>query len=94
MVSFSAEERDLIIDALVERGAQLPCPRCGNEDFSVLSGYFNQPIQVELTAEPAARPSVPSVVAVCTLCGFMSQHSLGALGLMPAPPDEAAGGGG
>jgi len=28
-------------------------------------------------------PSVPSVVTACNRCGYLSQHTLGTLGLLP-----------
>jgi len=77
------EEKQRIIKALEEHGASLPCPRCGNQQFTLLDGYFNQTIQTELKGMVIGGPSVPSVVVVCTRCGYMSQHALGALGLLP-----------
>jgi len=77
------EEKQRIIKALEERGAKLPCPRCGNQQFTLVDGYFNQTIQTELKGMVIGGPSVPSVVVVCTRCGYMSQHALGTLGLLP-----------
>lgn len=77
------EEKQRIIKALEEHGASLPCPRCGNQQFTLLDGYFNQTIQTELKGMVIGGPSVPSVVVVCTRCGYMSQHALGVLGLLP-----------
>jgi len=77
------DEKQRIIQALEERGAKLPCPRCGNQQFTLVDGYFNQTIQTELKGMVIGGPSVPSVVVVCTRCGYMSQHALGALGLLP-----------
>lgn len=78
------EERQLaIIKALEERGAKLPCPRCRNPNFTLLDGYFNQTIQAELTGMVIGGPSVPTAVIACTRCGYISQHALGVLGLLP-----------
>ena len=77
------DEKQRIIQALEERGAKLPCPRCGNQQFTLVDGYFNQTVQTELKGMVIGGPSVPSVVVVCTRCGYMSQHALGALGLLP-----------
>jgi hypothetical protein len=84
MAEISDSRKKEIIDALSKRKAQLPCPRCANQSFSLVGGYFNQPIQTELGGLVIGGPSVPSVVVVCNQCGFMSQHALGALGLLPA----------
>lgn len=77
------ERKHEIVEALEERGAKLPCPRCGNQSFTLLDGYFNQVLQTDLGGIILGGPSIPSVVVVCTRCGFLSQHALGALGLLP-----------
>lgn len=79
----SAEEKRKIIAALEERGATLPCPRCGNNAFTLLDGYLNQTIQKELKGIVIGGPSVPTIVITCKRCGFLSQHALGILGLLP-----------
>lgn len=71
-----------ILDALNQRGANLPCPRCGNKHFVLVDGYFSQSIQSELTGLILGGPSLPSVVIVCNKCGFLCQHALGVLGLI------------
>ena len=79
----SQEQKEEIINALIEKGVKLPCPRCGNNNFTLLDGYFNQTIQTELKGMVIGGPSVPSIVVACTRCGFLSQHALGVLGLLP-----------
>jgi predicted nucleic-acid-binding Zn-ribbon protein len=83
MEGLSNEQKEKIIQVLNERGAKLPCPRCGNNNFTLIDGYFNQTIQTELKGMIIGGPSVPSVVVACTRCGYLSQHALGALGLLP-----------
>ena len=86
MAELTQEQQKKIVDALEQRGAKLPCPRCGNGNFALVGGYFNQNLQTELTGGLIlGGPSVPSAVVACTRCGFLSQHALGALGLLPAP---------
>ena len=77
------EERDKIIQLLLDKGAILPCPRCGNKSFSLVDGYFNQTLQQEVKGLVLGGPSIPSIVTACNKCGFISQHALGALGLLP-----------
>ena len=79
MDKISNERKEEIIKALEERGAKLPCPRCGNQSFTILDGYFNQTIQVGLSGMVIGGPSIPSAVTACTRCGYLSQHALGAL---------------
>ena len=87
----TSEDKEKIVKALEERFAKHPCPRCLNQQFTLADGYFNQPLQNDLTGGLViGGPSIPSVVVVCTRCGFISQHALGALGLLPPQkkPDE------
>jgi hypothetical protein len=90
MSEISAEQKQRIIEALNKAGARLPCPRCGNNNFTLLDGYFNQTVQTELGGLVLGGPSVPSVVVVCARCGYLSQHALGALNLLPKLPSEEA----
>jgi hypothetical protein len=90
MNQISDEEKQQIIAALERAGARLPCPRCGNNNFTLLEGYFNQTVQTRLPGIVLGGPSVPSVVVVCTRCGFLSQHALGSLGLLPKTATEEA----
>lgn len=73
-----------IIKALADRGANLPCPRCGNQEFGLFDGYFLHAIQDDVRVTQVGGPSIPSIVIYCKRCGFMIQHSLGPLGLLPS----------
>ena len=86
--SMTEEEKQKIITALQNKQALLPCPRCSKQKFTILDGYFNQTIQQHIQAGLIiGGPSVPSAVIVCDNCGYMSQHALGILGLMPKIPE-------
>jgi hypothetical protein len=76
------DQKDKIIKALSEHGANLPCPRCGNEAFTLLDGYFNQIIQNEPKGIVLGGRTIPSVVVACKQCGYLAQHALGVLGLL------------
>jgi ribosomal protein L37E len=88
MQQISNERKQEIIKALEERGVRLPCPRCGNQSFTLLDGYFNQTVQTDLKGMVLGGPSVPSVVLACNRCGYLSQHALGSLGLLPRKEAE------
>jgi hypothetical protein len=82
------EQAREVVQALSDKGVRLPCPRCANLQFTLLEGFFNQPVSGDLTAASGAMafssgPTVPSVVTACSRCGFLSQHALGVLGLLP-----------
>ena len=81
-MSLSKEGRQEIVEKLRDRGASLPCPRCGNTHFQLLDGYFNQPLQPAFDGLYLGGTSIPSVVIACDRCGFLSSHALGALGLL------------
>jgi hypothetical protein len=83
------EEKGKIIAKLNEVGAQLPCPRCGNQQFSLVDGYFANQIQQTVgDIVIGGGPMIPSVIAICNKCGFVSQHALGSLGLLPPQPER------
>ncbi|MEC3114620.1 hypothetical protein P9015_26505 [Bacillus cereus] len=82
-MSFSKEEQLKIIKILEEKGATRPCSRCGHMNFSLLDGYFNHSIQTSLDGGMViGGPTVPVITTVCNQCGCLSQHAVGALGLL------------
>ena len=83
MQELTQEQKDKIVKALNDCGAKFPCPRCGNDTFTLLDGYLNQIIQAEPKGIVLGGRTVPSVVVVCNRCGYLSQHALGVLGLLP-----------
>lgn len=77
------QEKKKIIQELESRGVKNSCPRCSNSNFVLLDGYFNHPIQPELSnGMVIGGPSVPAVVTACSRCGFLSTHAMGVLGLL------------
>jgi hypothetical protein len=78
------EMKTKVVGALNERGAdKLPCPRCGNSGFALVDGFFSHPLQKETAGLVLGGPVVPAVATVCMKCGFISEHALGVLGLLP-----------
>ena len=82
MGKMTEAHKEKIVAALTERGATAPCPRCGNQSFSLSDGYFLSVIQTGFPGVTLGGQVVPWIVVICTKCGFMSQHALGVLGLM------------
>lgn len=78
----SEERKREIISRLQERGVNKACPMCGRGQWSLMGGYFNHPLQTQLDGLKLSK-SVPSVIVICNHCGFISQHALGTLGLLP-----------
>jgi len=84
MPELSEEQKQRIISALEERGAKFPCPRCGNISFVLLDGYQNNPLTSKIGAIVLGGANVPAVIVACARCGWLAQHALGPLGLLPA----------
>jgi len=80
--------RDEIAKRLQEKGAVLPCPRCGHKNFFVFDGYFNHTLQDELKGIVLGGKSVPCALVACSNCGYISQHALGAIGMLPSEQGE------
>ena len=88
-VFISDEEQKEIVAKLQERGVKADkCPMCGNGKFIITDGYFNHQVLARnaIIANGGAiyigGTSIPTVAITCTNCGFISQHSLGILGLL------------
>ncbi len=81
--ALSEADRQKIAEALKRAQVGLHCPMCGNRHFTVLDGYLNHPVQTQLPGMVIGGQSVPTAVIVCDRCGFLSQHALGVLGLLP-----------
>jgi ribosomal protein S27AE len=90
MDEFSINEKNRIMAALESRGATKPCPRCGNDVFAILDGYINHFVQTRPGDVIIGGPSVPTAVVVCTKCGWLAEHALGGLQLLPEKKETAS----
>jgi hypothetical protein len=80
------ERSKQIIEALSKKGVNKPCPRCGHLHFGVVA-ETSIPVSSEPALITVGGPVVPTVIVACNNCGFVTQHALGALGLVT---EEAA----
>lgn len=84
---FTSEKKAEIIAKLDERFKKksklLKCPMCDNSQFSIADAYFKHGLQDDLNSVSIGGPSIPSVAIICRNCGFISQHAIGILGLLP-----------
>ena len=60
------------------------CPMCGHPHFTISDAYLSNTLQTDFTSVTLGGPSIPSLAIICKNCGFISQHALGILGLLPA----------
>ena len=81
--TFSESQKDEIISKLTSRMPNLHCPMCGKNHFTIMEGYFTSVLQSDLKNLQLTGVNMPTVALVCNNCGFVSSHSLGALGLLP-----------
>ena len=77
------ETNEAILQELSKKMAGAACPICQNKAFNLADGYFLNTLQADFNALSLGGPSIPTVAAICTNCGFVSQHAIGVLGLLP-----------
>lgn len=57
--------------------------------FSLIDGYITDSVQNEFSNQViGSKTTLPSVALVCNNCGFISQHSIGILGLLNSDETE------
>lgn len=71
-----------IISAIRQKIGHIECPMCHNRKFEVLDGYMSDMLQDDYKNLVIGGQTLPSIALVCTYCGFICKHALGALGLM------------
>jgi len=80
--------KDKIIEQLNARNAIMPCSRCGSNSFAVLNQYSKIFIDEKFDGNlKIGTPTVPVALVVCTNCGAVTMHALGALGLLDNKED-------
>jgi hypothetical protein len=77
------DQKKKIADELNRRQIKMTCPMCQNKNFIMADGYFNNNMQTEFSSFSIGGPAIPTIAIVCSNCGFVSQHALGVLGLLP-----------
>jgi hypothetical protein len=75
------ERSNKIIAALNSKGATKSCPRCGHLHFNVLA-ETTIPVNNDPTVFAITSDLIPTAIVACSNCGFLTQHALGALGLV------------
>jgi hypothetical protein len=73
-------KRTEAIEKLTSKGAIAPCPRCGRSSFSIV-GEGIITIQENPNVISLGGPYIPTVIAICDNCGYISQHAKGPLGI-------------
>ncbi len=68
---------------LAKNGRNAVCPMCGNATFSLADAYLVNTLQPDLATFSLGGTSIPAIAIICNNCGYISQHALGVLGLLP-----------
>jgi len=77
------KEKERIEKILGEILPNPECPMCHNRHFTILDRYIISPVQEDYKGSIGLNhKTIPALSIVCTKCGFISQHSLGILGLL------------
>jgi len=82
------ELKEKIQKKLRDVGENLPCPRCGRNNFVILDAYFLDILQDNVSNLKLSGKSVPYISKICSNCGFISNHSLGVLGFLKEIVDD------
>lgn len=83
MSELKETEKKEILEALATRQVKKNCPMCGYDTFGIFDGYLSHPVQYNTTQLSLGGEVLPTAVIICKRCGFVSQHALGTLGLLP-----------
>lgn len=79
----SNEQKEKIKVELLKKISTINCPMCQNKGFTIADGYFLNTIQADLASINLGGQAIPTIAIICNNCGFVSQHALGTLGLLP-----------
>ena len=72
-----------IADKLNEKLSEVTCPMCHQHNFIIADGYFINVLHDNIESVKFGGSSIPTISIICSNCGFVSQHALGVLGLLP-----------
>ena len=70
------EEKQKIIKRLQEVGANFSCGRCGNNNFTLMDGYFFHNISYDKDKVMIGGDYIELIGVVCNRCGYTAYHSL------------------
>ena len=77
------EQKEKIKAELLKKVPTLICPMCQNRSFAMAEGYFSNTLQADFNSLAIGGHAIPTIGIICNNCGFVSQHAIGRLGLLP-----------
>ena len=76
------ELKEKISAKFLEKGLfDSPCPMCHNRVFGLADGLFFHSVYKSIGDKSFSGLGVPCALLICQNCGFISEHSIGFLGL-------------
>lgn len=72
-----------IITELNNRIGSFLCPMCHKGQLKFVDSYSSYPLSDEYTKINIGGKIIPFVMLVCDNCGYVSQHALGTLNILP-----------
>ena len=76
------KDKQEIKSAFDMKVTSLTCPMCKKRSFSMSDGYFVNNMQKDFDSVNFGGAVIPTIGIICNNCGFVSQHALGALGIL------------
>ena len=70
----NVQRRKELIDALIQKGANHPCSRCGGTHFEVVE-ETSILIQERPNSFAVGGPSISAVIVACSNCGHIWHHA-------------------
>lgn len=80
-IMLSDIERKKILDSVLSKIGSYRCPICECNKFTIVDGYVATSLQDDTKSITLGGSFLPSVVLVCTKCGFTSFHNSKILGI-------------
>lgn len=84
-------DKNQLQQKLEEKGAVLPCHRCGHQSFAIMPGVSR--IQLDDSFDPrtfsmGGGKQMPVAYIVCNNCSAITMHAIGGLGLVNFTKNE------
>lgn len=83
-------DREKIVDKLIKKLENGKCPMCGQQDFTLIEGYFAHFIQEDISQSRIGGKSIPTINLICNNCGFVSSHAVGIFQSLKKENNEVA----
>lgn len=77
------EDKLRLVNELNKRIGAFTCPICHKGQFKFVDSYSSHFLSDDYAQISIGGKMIPFIMIVCDNCGFISQHALGTLGILP-----------